>query len=463
MPSTGREDLAEKLRVRFKPAEAALVLQALRAAEARAPAPDRPLKAAELLAEQHADAPVVAAVLFAWSEMPPSELEGAFDPTVASLTAELRRLESPSGAAAQRGAGCGELLRAAGADFRVLLARIALRVVELESRTDEPAELRALARETQQLLVPLADRLGLGLLRGRLEDACFRILEPDCYRSLERATAPIRKADDVCLALLTRKVAALVEEHGVKATVSGRAKSLWGLHRKMRARDLPVERVMDRLGLRVIVGAVPECYTVLGLLHTHFRPIPGTFDDYVALPKENGYQSLHTAVYPVREISAKPVEIQIRTRAMHEEAEFGMAAHWLYKSETDAHRARERQHVWLQGLAAQHEASDSEQEFVARLAHLVYDRSLLVFLRGGVQVRMPPGATARDVVDKVSGEPRQIVPVRVNAQPVSPDHVLRDGDTVDWDEPVPASLRADSGPVIWPASTGRAGQVEVAS
>ncbi len=153
----------------------------------------------------------------------------------------------------------------------------------------------------------------------------------------------------------------------------------------MRRLDLPISQIMDRLGLRVVVGSVPDCYRVPGLLHTHFRPVPGTFNDYVGLPKDNGYQSLHTCVYPVHEISAKPIEFQIRTHAMHAEAEYGVAAHWLYKSESDANAECERQRHWLHALALQHEASTNHENFTERLHRLVYEQSLVVFLRGGRQ------------------------------------------------------------------------------
>lgn len=264
------------------------------------------LEVAELLLDQHADCTVVAAVLLG----PPAKLgrissrdiESAFGTSVTFIVNETCNAAGlRTDTAAHHFSDCEELLRAVGADVRVLVARIALRLVELESEIAEVSARVSLALETRQILVPLADRLGLGILRGKLEDACFRILEPETYELMASAVGPVRSSDEACLELVRRKVASLIEGNGVEATVSARTKSLFSLHRKMRRLDLPLEQILDRLGLRVIVESVPDCYRVLGLLHTHFRPVPGTFNDYVGLPKDNGYQSLHTCVYPVHE------------------------------------------------------------------------------------------------------------------------------------------------------------------
>ncbi|MGD9144938.1 MAG: (p)ppGpp synthetase, partial [Anaerolineae bacterium] len=280
------------------------------------------------------------------------------------------------------------------------------------------------------LYVPLADRMGMGMLRSALEDVCLRILEPSIYEELVLSLAPIQAEDKACLQLLTEGVQHLLDRNGIKGTVHGRTKGLYSLYRKMCCRERPVYEIMDRIGIRIIVSTPEECYTVLGLLHTHFRPIPGTFDDYIGLPKENGYRALHTCIYPVPDISYKPVEIQIRTERMHREALFGIAAHWRYKIEEETTQAHQGQLRWLRGLLAQHAGAVDHAEFIELLRRQVFSDNLLVFGRGGQPMWLPEGTLVRDferLVGAVEGEHV----ARVNGRIRTQDYILRDGDTVE--------------------------------
>lgn len=450
----------------FDPAGAEMVCRALDAATPHLRADSViPIRVARLLVEQHADAVVSAAVLLsplrARDIVSPSDIERAHGPEIATLVEKACRITHlRTDTAAHQHDDCAELLRSTVSDLRLLSARVAMRIIDLELPTaSSEGELRLLAQEGQELLVPLADRIGLGAMRGRLEDACFRILEPDLYASAARAAAPIREADDACLALLTTKVAVLLERNGIEAEVQGRTKSLWGIYRKMRQQDLPIERIMDRLGARVIVPSVPECYAVLGILHRHFRPIPGTFKDYIGLPKENSYQSLHTCVYPLREISAKAVEFQIRTHAMHAEAEFGAAAHWLYKSHEDGDAENKRQRRWLEEVASCHAAALDHASFVAQLERLAFEQSLVVFLRGGEQIRLPSGSTAADLVSRLSECSSAVRTVRINSNERPLSTPLADGDTVEWNEAVPPYLQAPAAHRRATDTRGIAGEV----
>jgi GTP pyrophosphokinase len=187
---------------------------------------------------------------------------------------------------------------------------------------------------------------------------------------------------------------------------------------------------MDRVGLRIVVASVPECYAVLGLLHTHFKPIPGTFDDYIGLPKDNGYQSLHTTVYPVREISHKPIELQVRTELMHKEAEHGKAAHWRYKDGIEAQEKNDKMR-WMQGLLQQHQQADSTAEFLATLQRQVYQDRLVVFGQGGRIIRLPDNATVQDYMKKSNARISQGSLVKVNGKAADLDRPLRDGDSIE--------------------------------
>lgn len=424
----------------FRADDAELVRRALHTARVawRGPGENVTLRVAYLLLGQHADASVTAAILLvpmaAIGIMTLDEIEAEYSPEVARLVAQavhISPLAESSGLS--RHAQEAEVLRSTILDVRLLLARVATRIIELElPGFRSGSELHKLAVEGRELLVPLADRMGLGLMRGRLEDACFKVLEPQTYDSVRTVAERIREADEICLQLLREKVATLLAHNGIDAEVQARTKSLWGLYRKTLRHKLPVENIMDRLGARVIVASVPECYTVLGILHRHFRPIPYTFRDYIGLPKENGYQSLHSCVYPLREISAKPVEFQIRTRAMHAEAEFGAAAHWLYKSSEEGKAVRSRQTRWLEEVATVHAATIDHALFVQRLERLAYEQSLVVFLPGGALLRVPAGSTAQDVVNKLTEHPSDLSSVLINSQPHPLCTPLADGDTIEW-------------------------------
>ncbi len=188
---------------------------------------------------------------------------------------------------------------------------------------------RRSAREAREVLVPLTDRLGLTELRSRLEDASFRVLQPTTFRAMSTFLERTRRADESCLALVSARLSLLMEEAGLAADVTGRLKSVWGIYRKVWSpRPSPI---LDKIGVRIVVPSKADCYRVLELVHEHFQVIPKTFDDYVRNPKGNGYQSLHTCVLARGLATPRPVEIQIRTHAMHREAELGRAAHWRYK------------------------------------------------------------------------------------------------------------------------------------
>ena len=188
---------------------------------------------------------------------------------------------------------------------------------------------------------------------------------------------------------------------------------------------------MDRIGMRVIVKSVPECYAVLGLLHSHFKPIPGTFNDYIGLPKDNGYQSLHTCVYPVREISHKPIEFQIRTELMHMEAEHGTAAHWRYKRETATTERNHYQLQWMEGLVRQHEKADSAEAFVELLQRQVFQDHLVVFGNGGRIVRLKEKATVQDYLNVTNVKVPKGAIMKVNGKTADMDQHLRDGDSIE--------------------------------
>ncbi len=344
------------------------------------------LRVADILLDQHADAVTVTAALLTpphrRGSLTPNEIESLFGEEMYGLVA---RASSDgilhTNTDARRSQDLQRWLTSLSVDLRTVVLRVGLRLSALEELAErelgdgQDQDQKNLARETLKLYVPLADRMGMGALRTRLEDASFHLLQPAIHAEMTKSIEPIRKEDEICLCLLEDGVTQLLEQRGVDATIQSRTKGLYSLYRKMRRLDSSLDEVMDRIGLRIIVPSVEACYGVLGLLHTRFRPIPGTFDDYIGFPKENGYQSLHTCVYPVPEVSVKPVEFQIRTEKMHRQAEYGIAAHWLYKGQTqaEAEAEGERQLAWLRDLLPQGENGLDHAEFVERLHRRVYD------------------------------------------------------------------------------------------
>ena len=435
---TNQENFRQRVRQSFTGAAANLVLRAYDCAGERfGTGLAERVRVADILLRQRADHIVVTAALLAslrrhgcieaseirslFGEVPAGLVEKVFSEKVLRTDTEVHRKEDVR-----------LFLESISDDIRTLILQIGLRLAELEKIAGQDGnDHRNIARETLELYVPLTGRMGMGGLRTQLEDVCFRILEPAIYEELAQNVEPIRAEDNVCLELLKVGVKRLLRRNGVKGTVYGRAKGLYSIHRKMNRLGCSLEEIMDKIGLRIIVSSVEKCYAVLGLLHTHFRPVPGTFDDYIGLPKENGYQSLHTCVYPVPDISHKPVEFQIRTEAMHWEAEFGVAAHWLYKSGEETKVSSDRQLQWLRGLLSHHERSASHAEFIEHLHRQVFDDRLVVFDAAGQPIRLPAGTTVRNFAGQFSRSNGLESIVRVNGVVRPSDYPLRDGDTVE--------------------------------
>jgi GTP pyrophosphokinase len=378
----GRNDFPARVRGAFGRGNAAMVLKAYEAyacavARSKEDAADV-TRAADILLDQGADSSVVTGALLAppyqRGDLTTDEVKARFGEEIATL---IKRASSERALRSDREMHRIEDLRrwvsSMSDDIRTVILRLGLRLAALEELAEEDLEngqsdrWKDVARETLQLYVPLADRMGMGALSTRLEDLSFSILQPAVHAELSKRLERIREEDQICLALLKDGIRQLLTNRGLEATIEGRTKGLYSIYQKMRRLDSSLEEIMDRIGLRIIVPSVEECYAVLGMLHTRFRPIPGTFDDYIGLPKENGYQSLHTCVYPVPDASIKPVEFQIRTEAMHHQAEYGIAAHWLYKSQREAEAESQRQLEWLRNLLPPQEKALSIDEFLEHL------------------------------------------------------------------------------------------------
>ncbi|HEU4951923.1 MAG TPA: bifunctional (p)ppGpp synthetase/guanosine-3',5'-bis(diphosphate) 3'-pyrophosphohydrolase, partial [Holophagaceae bacterium] len=323
-----------------------------------------------------------------------------------------------------------KLLVAMGKDVRVLLVKLADRLHNMKTLSAMPEEKRRLiARETLELYAPLANRLGMGAVRLELEDLAFAYLEPERFEELrsavERKRAKLEETiEDIRLLLETT-----LRQQGIKATVTFRVKHLFGIWRKMDAQERALEDVHDWLAYRIFCPDRPSCYTALGIVHGLFKPIPGRFKDYISLPKENGYQSIHTSVLMP---SGDAFEIQIRTEVMHATAEAGIAAHWTYKDGRLANRDEINQAAFLRRMVELHQDSRDSRDLVANLKGELSFRTIQVFTPKGDLRALPEGSTPIDFAYAIHTEVgHRCVGAKVNGRMVPLRQALSSGDRVE--------------------------------
>jgi GTP pyrophosphokinase len=323
-----------------------------------------------------------------------------------------------------------KMLLAVVRDPRLVLARLAEQLVRLRHARDLPAADRErLAIEARVVFAPLANRLGVWQLKWELEDLAFRHLEPDEYRRIaaalnERRADRERYIQSVCDLLRTE-----LGKAGVTADVHGRPKHIYSIFRKMQRKQLAFEQVFDVRAVRIVAGTVPDCYAALGIVHSLWPYIPGEFDDYIATPKGNFYRSIHTAVIGPQ---GRSVEVQIRTREMHEHAELGVAAHWTYKEGGSRDQQYERKIEWVRRLLEPQESSESDRDFLERMnADLFEDRVYALTPKGEV-VDLPRGATPLDFAYHVHTDlGHRCRGAKANGRIVPLTHALKNGEVIE--------------------------------
>ncbi len=339
----------------------------------------------------------------------PLEVIGqAFDENLASLAVETTKLmqvqkQTRAATAAAHTETVRKMLLAFSRDLRVVMLRLASRLQSLRYFAASKAEVsESLARESLQVFAPLANRLGIWQIKWEMEDLSFRFLEPQTYKETARLLDEKRTLREDYVEQLREQLQTDLAKQGIKAEVQGRPKHIYSIVKKMRGKALGFDQVFDIRALRVIVAEIDDCYGALGWVHAQFSPISDEFDDYIAKPKANGYQSLHTVV---RDASGQAIEVQIRTQSMHDKAEHGVAAHWVYKEagakgyagvsatgSYDAKIAVLRQLLaWERDLLTQTEQTEASQESAAILSDRIY-----VLTPEAAVVELPQGATAVD-------------------------------------------------------------------
>jgi GTP pyrophosphokinase len=438
--------LKERLAAYLKPEDVAQVEAAYRFSDAahkgqlRAsgdPYISHPVEVCTILSEWHLDVPALcAAMLHDVMEDTPTTMEDIaerFGKTVAVLVdgvSKLDKIEFQTEAQAQ-GENFRKMLLAMARDVRVILIKLADRLHNM--RTLGPMAMekrRRIAGETLEIYAPIANRLGLNNLYRELEDLCFFYLYPNRYSVLEKAVRAARGNRRELVSKVLEAIKQKLKDCNIEATVTGREKHLYSIYSKMQGKNLAFSEVYDIYGFRVIVKDVPTAYIALGSLHSLYKPIPGKFKDYIAIPKANGYQSLHTTLFGP---FGTPIEVQIRTADMHKIAEAGVASHWLYKSsETSMNEVQQKTHQWLQSLLEIQSESGDAVEFLEHIKVDLFPDEVYVFTPKGKIFSLPRGATAVDFAYAVHTDVgNRCVAVKINHELAPLRTELRNGDQVE--------------------------------
>ncbi len=287
-----------------------------------------------------------------------------------------------------------KMLLAVVSDPRLVLARLAEQLVRLRHARELPADERErLATEARAVLAPLANRLGVWQLKWELEDLAFRYLEPEAYRHIAAALNERRADRERYIETVCETLRGELAKLGVRSEVYGRPKHIYSIHRKMQRKQVAFEEVFDVRAVRIMVATVPDCYAALGIVHGLWPYIPGEFDDYIATPKGNFYRSIHTAVIGPQ---SRSVEVQIRTREMHEHAELGVAAHWQYKEGGTRDAQYERKIEWVRRLIEPQESVDTDRDFLERMHSELFEDRVYALTPKGEVIDLPRGATPLD-------------------------------------------------------------------
>jgi guanosine-3',5'-bis(diphosphate) 3'-pyrophosphohydrolase len=319
---------------------------------------------------------------------------------------------------------------AMGDDVRVVLIKLADRLHNMRTLGFMPEHKRKrIAKETLDIFAPLANRLGIWQIKWELEDLGFRYVNPEKYKEIAEQIQERRPDRETQIEAIKTNLIGLLDSHNIHAEISGRPKHIYSIYKKMTQKGKPFDLVRDVRAVRLIVPDVPSCYAALGVIHTHWRPIPGEFDDYIAAPKDNFYQSLHTAViYDDK----RPLEVQIRTAEMHQNAEYGIAAHWRYKEGTHRDKSYEQRINWLRNMMEWRTDVNDAQEFVEGMKTDVFQDRVYVFTPRGDIIDLSAGSTPLDFAYHVHTDiGHRCRGARVNGKLVPLYQELKTGDQVE--------------------------------
>jgi GTP diphosphokinase / guanosine-3',5'-bis(diphosphate) 3'-diphosphatase len=405
-----------------------------------------PLEVSHILARMHLDSETIAAGLMhdvvEDTEITLDQLQEIFGERVAHLvdgTTKLGQIPwSPDGDDGrekavrerdQQAESLRKMFLAMVDDIGVVLIKLADRLHNMRTLGSMPLhKQQRISQQTMEIYAPLANRLGIWQVKSELEDLAFRYLQPNEYAAISDEIESRGKDTQVMLEKITDELDQLLRSSNIKAEMYGRKKHIYSIYRKMNRKNRPFEEIYDVIGIRILVNSVQDCYSVLGLVHSKWHPVPGEIDDYIATPKESMYQSLHTAVIGPE---AHPVEIQIRTYEMHQVAEYGIAAHWRYKEGSKGDQRLEAKITWLRQLMDWRDEVADAEEFVESLKSDVFQDMVYCFTPAGDIIELPNGATPVDFAYRIHTQVgHQCVGATVNGQMVPLDYRLQNAQVV---------------------------------
>ncbi len=394
------------------------------------------LNVAFILAEIHMDSATIAAGLLhdaiedAGATI--SEIKGEFGEEIADMVNGLTKMSGLKfkNAAELQVEYFRKMLLSMAKDIRVIVIKLADRLHNMRTLGHLPAEKRKrIALETREIYAPLAHRFGMARMKWELEDLSFKYLSAEEYADIEKEIIENREEREAYIDDLTRALETAVASAGIKSEVTGRAKHYYSVYRKIKVRRVPFDQIYDLLAMRIIVDTITDCYHALGIIHTMWPPVPERFHDYVANPKSNGYRSLHTTVIGPR---GRMVEIQIRTHAMHYAAEYGIAAHWLYKEGKKGLGEIDQHMVWIREILEWQGEMTNPEEFLEYLKIDLFPDDVFVYTPAGDLKQLSKGSTALDFAFSVHSDIGfHCVGATINGKYVPLSRVLHSGDEVE--------------------------------
>jgi GTP diphosphokinase / guanosine-3',5'-bis(diphosphate) 3'-diphosphatase len=396
-----------------------------------------PLAVATILAQWHLDAQaLIAAILHDVVEDTPTtkdDIARQFGQAVADLVDGVSKLDKLQFASLEeaQAENFRKMLLAMARDVRVILIKLADRLHNMRTLDAvHQSKQERVARETLEIYSPIAYRLGLNAVYYEFEDLGFKVLHPTRFAVLEKAVKAARGNRREVVGKILESLKLRLAEFNVKAVVTGREKHLSSIYKKMHEDHISFSEVLDIYGFRIIVDDLPACYLALGALHTLYKPFPGKFKDYIAIPKNNGYQSLHTTLFGPY---GTPIEVQIRTANMHKIAEAGVASHWLYKTlDAEVSNMQQKTHQWLQSLLEIQSGTGDSLEFLEHIKVDLFPDAIYVFSPKGKIISLPRGATPIDFAYSIHSDiGNRAVAARVNDEPAPLSHHLKNGDRVE--------------------------------